>query len=369
MMRDDAYFMRQAVRLGYRGVGRTSPNPPVGAVVVRAGKVIARGFHARAGGAHAEAVALHQAGERARGATMYVTLEPCAHYGRTPPCTVAVRRAGLRRVVIGAPDPNPLSGRGTRELRRAGIEVVVGVERERCEELLIAFRKQVGTGLPFVTLKLAASMDGRIATRAGRSKWITGSPARALVHRLRDQNDAVLVGVDTVLRDDPALTCRRLGGRDPLRVVLDRRLRIPEGARVLRGAAATGTLIATAVRRGAKLQRLRARGVRIATVSSSGVGVSLRAVLRTLVRAGLSSVLIEGGAAVAASALRAKLVDRLVLFYAPKLIGGDGRAMVDSLSVNEIRQTLPLADLRIKRLGPDLVVFARPVHRSMSKRA
>jgi diaminohydroxyphosphoribosylaminopyrimidine deaminase / 5-amino-6-(5-phosphoribosylamino)uracil reductase len=355
--RDDRYFMRLALRLGRRGLGRTSPNPPVGAVVVRHGYVIGRGFHARAGEPHAEVLALRQAGARARGATLYVTLEPCAHVGRTPACAVAVQAAGISRVVIGTRDPNPnVAGDGAGKLRRAGIDVQVGIEREASEELIAAFRKHVTASLPLVTLKLAASLDGRIATESGDSQWITGAAARAEAHRLRDRHDAVLVGVETVIRDDPALTCRFPGGRDPLRVVVDRRLRIPEGARVLTNEASAGTVIATAARGGGKLGRLRARGVRVVRVPEDSGGVSLRQVLRWLSSHGVSSVLIEGGAAVAASALKARLVDRIVFFYAAKLIGGDGRPMIDALGVKAMRNVLVLDDLHVRRLGRDLMV-------------
>jgi len=358
---DDARFMRLALRLGRRGLGRTSPNPPVGAVVVRRGRVVGRGFHARAGEPHAEALALRQAGAQARGGTLYVTLEPCAHFGRTPPCAEAVRTAGISRVVLGSRDPNPkVAGDGAGKLRRAGIEVVTGVEQEGCDELIAAFRKHVTTGLPLVTLKLAASLDGRIATETGDSKWITGAPARQLAHRLRDEHDAVLVGIQTVVRDDPALTCRLANGRDPLRVILDPRLRIPETARVLTNKAAAGTLLATAVRGGAKSARLRARGVQIVTVPAVAGGVSLRRLLTWLGRRGVSSVLVEGGAAVAASALKAKLVDRMVLFYAPKLIGGDGRGMIDGLHVRTMRQAITLDDLHVRRVGRDLMVTTSP---------
>lgn len=364
MAHDDAYFMRQALRLARRGLGRTSPNPPVGALVVRGGSVVGRGFHARAGQAHAEVVALRQAAGRARGATLYVTLEPCAHLGRTPPCTEAITAAGIARVVFGARDPNPqVEGDGAGRLRRAGIAVVAGVAQADCDDLISAFRKHVTTGLPLVTLKLAASLDGRIATCTGDSKWITGEAARAIAHRLRDQHDAVLVGVETVIRDDPALTCRLPGGRDPLRVVLDRRLRISETARVLTNTGPAATVVATALAGGAKWRRLQVRGVQLVRVPAVRGGVSLRQVLAWLGRAGVSAVLIEGGAAVAASALKARLVDRMVLFYAPKLIGGDGRPMLDALGVRAMREAWELGAVRVRRVGADFMVTACPLPR------
>ncbi|MBI4518755.1 MAG: bifunctional diaminohydroxyphosphoribosylaminopyrimidine deaminase/5-amino-6-(5-phosphoribosylamino)uracil reductase RibD [Deltaproteobacteria bacterium] len=356
--------MRQALRLARRGLGRTSPNPPVGALVVRGGSVVGRGFHARAGQAHAEVVALRQAAGRARGATLYVTLEPCAHLGRTPPCTEAITAAGIARVVFGARDPNPqVEGDGAGRLRRAGIAVVAGVAQADCDDLISAFRKHVTTGLPLVTLKLAASLDGRIATCTGDSKWITGEAARAIAHRLRDQHDAVLVGVETVIRDDPALTCRLPGGRDPLRVVLDRRLRISETARVLTNTGPAATVVATALAGGAKWRRLQVRGVQLVRVPAVRGGVSLRQVLAWLGRAGVSAVLIEGGAAVAASALKARLVDRMVLFYAPKLIGGDGRPMLDALGVRAMREAWELGAVRVRRVGADFMVTACPLPR------
>lgn len=358
---DDVRFMRQAIRQAWRGVGRTSPNPSVGAIVVRRGRVIARGFTRPPGGPHAEALALQRAGARARGATLYVTLEPCAHHGRTPPCVDAVRAAGIARVVIGSRDPNPsVAGNGAGKLRRAGIEVVLGVEKGACDELIRAFRKHVTSGMPWVTLKLAASIDGRIATSSGESKWITGESARAAAHRLRDRHDAVLVGVETIVRDDPALTCRVRGGRDPLRVVLDSRLRIPEAARVLTNKSTAGTVVATALRGGAKAERLRDRGARVVTVPRRPGGLSLPHVLRWLGRHEVMSVLIEGGAAVAASALRAKVVDRMALFLAPKVIGGDGRPMIDSLDIARIDRAIGIEDFEVQRIGPDVMLTGRP---------
>ncbi len=368
-MDDDTRFMRLALRLARRGLGRTSPNPSVGALVVRHGRVVGRGFTAPAGGPHGEVNALRDAGPRARGATLYVTLEPCAHFGRTPPCVAAIRAAGIARVVIGTRDPNPkVAGGGVRKLRRAGLAVTVGVDQRACDEQLAAFRTRVTTGRPFVTLKLAASLDGCIATATGESKWITSDAARRLAHRLRNEHDAVLVGVQTIVQDDPALTCRLRGGRDPVRVVLDRRLRIPETAQVLTKRGAAATVVATTVSAGAKRRRLEARGVPLLTVPTGPGGVSLPRVLAALGRRGMSSVLIEGGAAVAATALKAKLVDRMMIFLAPKLIGGDGRPMIDALDVRTMRHALALSDVRVQRVGTDLLITATPVFRNGKKR-
>lgn len=353
--------MREALRLARRGLGRTSPNPAVGAVVVRAGRVVGRGYTRPAGGPHAEVVALRQAGEKARGATLYVTLEPCAHHGRTPPCTDAVRDAGIARVVIACRDPNPsVRGDGAGRLRRAGIGVSTGVLRREGEEAIRFFHKHVTTGLPWVTLKLAASMDGRIATASGDSRWVTGAAARRFVHELRDTHDAVLVGAETVLRDDPALTCRRRGGRDPVRVILDGRLRLPESARVVR----QGTVILT--RSGAptaKVARLRRRGATVIAVPGSGARIPWRTALRVLAERDVCSVLVEGGGAVAAEALRGGEVDELLLFYAPKLVGGDGRPMVGELGVKRMAGALPLQVTAMTQMGGDLLVAARPARR------
>lgn len=359
-MTNDASFMRLALRLGRRGLGRTSPNPAVGAVVVRGGRVMGRGYHHQAGAPHAEVEALRDAGGRARGATLYVTLEPCNHHGRTPPCTEAILSAGVKRVVVGIRDPNrSVAGRGVERLRRRGVEVEVGVARAACAELLAPFRKHTETGLPLVTLKLAASLDGRIATRTGESRWITGPSARRLVHRLRNEMDAVMVGAQTVIDDDPLLTCRLRGGRDPLRVVVDGRLRIPLGAKVLTNEAAPGTLIATVVRKPHKLESLRRKGATTLVLPGRKGVLSLRRVLRTLAKRGVSSVLIEGGATLAAHALRERVVDRLLLFYGPRLIGADGRPMLGTLGVAGLADATQVRDLRIAKVGSDFVVRAR----------
>ena len=360
-MSADAAYMRQAIALARRGLGRTSPNPPVGAVVVARGRVVGRGWHRRPGAAHGEAAALTAAGPRARGATLYVTLEPCNHHGRTGPCTEAILAAGIRRVVFGARDPNPrVRGGGAARLRRAGLTIVGGVEAAACEELIAPFTSLVRRGRPLVTLKLAASLDGRIATRTGASRWISGPTARQLVHRWRDEMDAVMVGVGTLLADDPQLTCRRPGGRDPLRVIVDSRLRTPLGARVLTKKAAPGTLLASVTTRGPKLTALRARGATVLPLPARGDRVSLRRLLRALGERGIASVLLEGGAALAASALRDGLVDRLHLFLAPMLIGGDGRPALASLGITRLAGAPRLRVLSAERVGDDWLLRAEP---------
>jgi diaminohydroxyphosphoribosylaminopyrimidine deaminase/5-amino-6-(5-phosphoribosylamino)uracil reductase len=355
---DDAHYMRLALRLGRRGLGRTSPNPPVGAVVVARGKIVGRGYHHRAGLAHGEAEALRDAGKQARGATLYVTLEPCAHHGRTPPCTAAVIAAGIRRVVIGTPDPNPfVPGNGAARLRAAGIDVTAGVEQTACDELVAAFRKHITTGLPLVTLKLAASLDGRIATVTGESRWITGEDSRRYVHRLRAEHDAILVGAETVIHDDPELTCRLRGGRNPLRVILDGRLRLPLSAKVLRNTQTAATLVVTSRQASAaKTRQIEARGATVLRLPGKSSRVPMTQLMRALGKRDVASVLIEGGATVAAAALAARGVDRLLIFYAPKLIGGDGRPMLGALGVRRLLHAPRLGPLRVKRLATDVLL-------------
>ncbi len=351
--------MRFALRLGRKGMGRTSPNPPVGAVVVTHGRVVGCGSHRRAGEPHAEIEALRAAGGRARGATLYVTLEPCNHQGRTPPCSEEVLAAGIRRLVFGVRDPNPhVRGGGAARLRRAGVAVQEGVEAKACGELIAAFAKHVRTGRPLVTLKLAASLDGRIATRTGSSRWVTGEAARRFVHRLRNEVDAVMVGAGTVIADDPALTCRMRGGRDPLRVVVDGRLRVPLRSQVLTNEAAPGTLVATVATRDPKLNILRRRGATVAVLPGRRGVFPLRILLDLLGKRGITSVMIEGGATLAASALRERVVDRLLCFVAPKLIGADGQAMIGSLGVRRIGEALDVHDLRVSRVGCDILLHA-----------
>jgi diaminohydroxyphosphoribosylaminopyrimidine deaminase / 5-amino-6-(5-phosphoribosylamino)uracil reductase len=355
-------YMREAIGLAERAAGRTAPNPMVGSVVVRAGRVIARGFHRRAGLAHAEASALERAGSRARGATLYVTLEPCAHQGRTPPCVDAVLASGVRRVVIGVLDPDPrTAGRSVRRLRRAGVEVVLGVEAQACRELLRGFESRVRRGRPYTVLKLAASLDGRIAARGGDSRWISGAPARALVHELRSRVDAIAVGSGTALADDPELTARR--GRRvlhrPQRVVIDAALRLSPRARMLDRARPGSTWVlcapgASAARR----KRLEAAGARVEVVPARGAHLDLARAWRRLGALGVNELLVEGGGGLAAALLRARLVDRIYLFVAPLLVGGDGVPVVAQLGVARLAQAPRLANVEWRRVGEDLLLVA-----------
>jgi diaminohydroxyphosphoribosylaminopyrimidine deaminase/5-amino-6-(5-phosphoribosylamino)uracil reductase len=351
--------MREALALAARGLGRTSPNPPVGAVVVSGGRIVGRGWHRRAGAPHAEIVALAEAGKQARGATLYCTLEPCSIQGRTPPCAPAVLEAGVRRVVVGAIDPNPLvRGRGLRQLERAGVEVTRDVERAAARHLIRFFRRRVTTGEPWVRVKLAASADGRIATSSGESRWITGPAARRVVHRWRDEMDAIVVGVDTLLTDDPALTCRRSGGRDPIRVVVDSALRTPPAARVLREGRSPVWLAATRRADPRRARALRAKGAEILCIAQRQGRVDVRALLRELALRGVSSVLVEGGGQLAASFLASGKADELCWFQAPVLIGGDGIPMIGNLGVRSLSEAVPLEACRVTPVGKDYLFEA-----------
>jgi diaminohydroxyphosphoribosylaminopyrimidine deaminase / 5-amino-6-(5-phosphoribosylamino)uracil reductase len=354
----DRRYLRMACRLAVRAAGRTSPNPMVGAVLVSGKRIISTGYHRFAGGDHAEIVALKRAGPKAKGATLYINLEPCSHFGKTPPCTGTLIRAGIKEVVAGMRDPNPLvTGRGFRQLRRAGIRVRTGVLEEECRTLNEAFIKYITRRLPHVTLKLAATLDGKIAAVTGDARWISDSISRNFVHRLRNETDAVLVGAETVLTDDPQLTCRIAGGRNPWRVILDGRLRIPLSARLLRHRDAEKTIVVTSdsapLR---KVRALEALGIQVWKFPRRQGEILWPLFLRRLAALGIVSLLVEGGAKVAASALRARAVDKILFFYAPKILGGDGRVMIDGLNIRRVIHALRVQRLAVHRSGSDLLV-------------
>ncbi len=368
-MNEDEKYMRLALQLARKGLGKTSPNPMVGAVVVRRGEIVGKGYHHRAGGPHAEILALSQAGGKARGATLYLNLEPCDHFGRTPPCTRAILESGIKRVVAGMRDPNPLvSGKGIARLRRAGVEVSLGVLQKECEELNAAFRKYITSRTPFIILKSAMSLDGKIATRSGDSHWISGETSRGLVHRLRSMSDAVMVGIGTVLKDDPLLNVRLTGrkiNRHPLRVVVDSRLRLPFHSRIVRTAREFPTVaVTTRSAPPAKIKRLAKLGVEAVVLRSDRENrVSLKALLRELGRRGVLTVLLEGGPTLHASALQEKIVDRFLIFLAPKIIGGEkAPGMIGGTGAHRMRDARPLKILSIRRLGSDLLIEGEPLH-------
>jgi diaminohydroxyphosphoribosylaminopyrimidine deaminase / 5-amino-6-(5-phosphoribosylamino)uracil reductase len=364
LTRDERY-MRLALRLAARARGRTSPNPMVGAVVVRRGEIVGRGFHRKAGDAHAEVVALVQAGTRARGAELFVNLEPCNHVGRTGPCVRCVLDAGVARVVVGMRDPNPkVDGKGLRALRRAGVEVVAGVLERECRELNEAFVCYITRQRPFVTWKSAITLDGRVATRSGDSRWVTGEAARLEGHRLRDVQDTILVGVGTVLADDPELTCRLPKGRDPIRVIVDSHLRTPTTARVVGVAATSQAPTWIVCGEGAPERRrvaLEKHGARVIPVGTDGRGrVSVAALLRALALRDVSTVLLEGGPTLAGSFWRDGVIDRVVAFVAPKLLGDPAALpMLDGAEVTAMADARSLRDVRTRLVGEDLMVAGR----------
>ncbi len=353
----DAQLMQRALREGRKG--RPSPNPHVGALVARGDEVIATGHHARCGGPHAEVVALGRAGERARGATLYVTFEPCNHQGRTGPCTEAIIASGIERIVIGCPDPAPHVAGSARKLARAGIEVVMGVEREPAEALIADFRRFIVDRRPYITLKAAVTLDGKLATRAGDSKWITSERARKEAHRLRAQSDAVMVGIGTVLADDPELTVRMVRGKDPLRVVLDGSLRTPPKSKLARGAAAVPTLIfhgaGISDRKRRALERL---GLTLVQVPTDRRGrLRLSRVLHELAKRDVVRLLVEGGAQLHGALLDAGLADRAAVFVAPRILGdADAPSLAAGKARRRMDQALDLEAVETRRLGPDLLI-------------
>ncbi|MFC1967430.1 bifunctional diaminohydroxyphosphoribosylaminopyrimidine deaminase/5-amino-6-(5-phosphoribosylamino)uracil reductase RibD [Chloroflexota bacterium] len=355
--------MKLALPLARRGMGKTSPNPMVGAVIVKGDRIIGKGYHRRFGGDHAEVDAIKNASESVSGATMYVTLEPCCHHGKTPPCTDAIIKNKIRRVVIGTPDPNPrVNGRGMATLKKNGIEVISGVLEEECRSLNEAFFRHVTTGLPLVTVKFAQTLDGRIAAASGSSQWISSAASRRLVHKLRAVNDAVMVGIGTMLADDPELTVRHLRGRNPIRVILDSRLSIPLEARVLGNQGNAPTIIATTNKADkAKLSRLKEAGIEVLEIPGDEHGrVDLNQLLVELGKRGISSVLAEGGAGVITALLRRNLADKIVAIVAPKILG-KGIETVGDLNISDVNRSLKLSFTRTYRRDDDLVIEAKVI--------
>ncbi len=352
--------MRAALGLARRALGRAWPNPAVGCILVNDGRVVGRGWTQPGGRPHAETEALRRAGAAARGAVAYVTLEPCAHHGRTPPCAEALAEAGISRAVIAIRDPDPrVDGAGAERLREAGIEVALGVGAAEAGEVNGGFLRRVGTGRPLVTLKLASSLDGRIATPSGASQWITGPVSRALAHGLRARHDAVLVGARTAIADDPNLTCRLpgLADRSPVRIFLDGRDEPPASHDLIANARTIPTWVLTA--RDAADRRcasLASHGVEIVRAApAADGGIDLGDGLRALGGRGLTSVLVEGGGGLAASLLRARLVDRLIWFRAPMVIGADGLAAAAALGIDGLDLAPGFTRLSVTRAGADMV--------------
>ncbi len=361
MPMDDQFYMKIALDLAEKGRGYTSPNPMVGAVVVDGQTIVGKGWHQRAGGPHAEVNALDAAGGRAKGATIYVTLEPCNHYGRTPPCTERILSAGIRRVVIAAADPNPsVAGGGAQYLADRGLDIRMGVCEEEAKCQNEAFFKFVRTGRPFVVLKSAATLDGRIASRTGDSKWVTGPASRQFVHELRHALDAIMVGAGTVIADNPSLTTRLEDrqGVDPHRVILDTRLSIPEDAKVLQIESLSDTfIIFNQARDPNKPERLTARGVKLIHAPLKGQWLDLDTVMTLLAAQSITSLLIEGGARVMGSAVRDGIADKICFFYAPKILGGDdGIPVCGGPGPERMAGSVPITGIRVRQFDEDVMI-------------
>lgn len=356
-------FMARALQLAELGRGKTSPNPLVGAVIVHNDRIVGEGYHRKAGTPHAEIHALRDAGEKANGAVMYVTLEPCCHHGRTPPCTKSIIEAGIAEVVVGMADPNPLvSGKGIKALKDAGIRVIEGVLEKDVRLQNESFIKYISTKCPFVTLKAAISLDGKVATRTGESRWITGEEARLWVHRMRAANDAIMVGIGTVLADDPLLTVRLDGEYEqPLRVIVDSSLRIPETSMLVKTASEVPTVVA-AVQGSyseAKRAQLERAGLEVWDLPAIKGKVDLVTLMKELGKREITSLLLEGGSTLNASALEAGIIDKFVFFQAPLIIGGqDSPGVFGGMGCERLKDCLRLAQMSVQRVGEDLMITA-----------
>jgi len=347
--------MKRALQLARRGMGTVSPNPLVGAVIVRAGRIIAEGYHRKFGADHAELDALKRAPGSVRGAAIYVTLEPCCHWGKTPPCVDTLIEQGIKRVVIGTLDPNPLvDGKGVHTLKDHGIEVFVGVLEQAARRLNEVYFHYIQTGLPFITIKYAQSLDGRIATVQGNSRWISSERARKFTHRLRAQHDAIMVGRGTVLTDDPLLTVRLVKGKNPLRICLDSNLRIPLNAQVLRDDGRT-LIVTTAGHGKEKVAAIQQQGKEVLVNQSGSDGrVALRPLMKALAQRGIASILVEGGSEVITSFLKAGLVNRMVVITAP-LILGKGIEAIGDLGITDLERAIRPPSYKVSRIGADVI--------------
>ena len=359
---DHEFFMKMALNLAKKGQGYTSPNPMLGAVIVKDGKVKGKGYHRSFGQAHAEVNAIDDAGAQARGATLYVNLEPCNHTGRTPPCTGKILEAGIKRVVVAMQDPNTVAAGGADFLRQHGIEVLTGICEKQAVRLNEAFLKYVKTQRPFVTVKCAGTLDGRIATRTGDSKWVTGEKARRYVHRLRHAADAILVGIGTIRADNPRLTTRMDAKRgiDPIRVVLDTRLSISSSARILKLDSNSDTILVTGdTVSETKKKRVLKKGVRLVEQPVTRGQIDLNALMVELGSMRITSLLIEGGSRVFASAFSSGIVDKVLFFYAPKILGGDdGIPICRGPGPRLMKDCIRAQNIRIRRFDDDVMIEA-----------
>lgn len=361
MTEADQFYMRRALELAALALGRTSPNPVVGAVIVQDNQIVGEGYHHKAGTPHAEVLALQQAGEKAAGATVYVSLEPCSHFGRTPPCADALIKAGVKKVVIACLDPNPqVAGKGRQKLLDAGMEIELGVMQAEALQLNEAFFKRIQTGKPFVALKTAMTLDGKIASKTGDSRWITSSDARNYVHQLRNTYDAILVGIGTVLHDDPLLNTRLddRDSRDPLRVIIDTALDLPITSQIVHSSREQRSIIYCGAAADQQKQiELEAHGCEIVRLESDGTLLPLENVLDHLGSLGICSLLVEGGGQINASLLEGKLADKVYSFIAPKIIGGNAApSPVGGQGLSFMREAWELHSIEVKRFAKDILI-------------
>ena len=351
-------YMKMALNLAAKGLGRVNPNPLVGAVIVKGGRVIGQGYHARFGESHAERNAINDCKESMEGATLYVNLEPCSHYGNTPPCTEAIIKSGIRKVVVGSVDPNPLvSGKGIQALENSGILVITGIMDKENREMNQVFFHFMGKNVPFVVMKYAMTTDGKIATVTGESRWISGEEAREHVHHSRNRYAGIMVGVGTVIEDDPLLTCRIPGGNNGTRIICDTNLRIPLASRIVKTAKEIPVWIATASEEKDKILKLESAGCRILKIPVKEGQVDLNHLIKVLGREKMDSLLLEGGSSLNFSALRWGIVDKVQAYISPKMFGGEtARTPVGGAGVNKPGQGFQLVNREIQLLGEDLLL-------------
>ncbi len=357
---EDKYFMKLALTLAKKGAGFTAPNPMVGAVVVKDKKIIGKGWHKTYGSLHAEVNAIDDAGHRADGADLYVTLEPCNHHGKTPPCTEKIINAGIKRVIIASKDPNPdVCGGGIKKLEKMGVLVISGICQKESDQLNEAFIKYVKTKQPFVSIKCASTLDGFIATGQGNSKWITGSKSREFVHKLRHETDAILTGINTVKHDNPSLTtrCGSFNGKDPIRVVLDTNLSIPLSSKLLNLKSNAYTIIATK-KEGAytKKKQLEEMGVKIITLSVKKEGLDICTLLNHLGELKINSLLVEGGSHIISSFILSGFTDKIYMFYAPKFIGGNGIPICSGNGHSLMKDSINIKNISVNRFDDDIMI-------------
>lgn len=353
-------YMRLAIEIAKKGAGKVNPNPMVGAVIVKDERVIGQGYHKYYGGNHAEVNAFENLSDNPEGATIYVTLEPCSHYGKTPPCVDKIIANKISKVVVGTLDPNPLvEGRGIKALKEAGIEVITGVLEEECKKLNEVFMKYILYKRPFVVLKTAMTLDGKIATESGESKWITSDKSRQEVHKLRNKLSAIMVGVNTVIKDNPELTCRLEGGKNPVRIIVDSKLRIPLGSNVVVDNLAQTIVATTEVADKDKILVLEKLGVKVLIINSKNERVDLQSLMIELGKRDIDGILLEGGATLSFSALEENIVDKIQVYIAPKIIGGEkSKTSIGGKGIEKLSDAIMLNNMTVKSVGTDLLIEA-----------